>query len=703
MNASKSRKMEPSASPTNNETQPVESDARPRLALDQRTQLDPCDESTLTESDEALSPYLVPTLVSIANEGASLIPARRPRDQERKPPQSLTVEQILEWADAHRAATGHWPFEGSGAVAVEPLESWRAISHALSKGRRGLPGGSSLAKLLADHRGGSQLEDQPADRAEALRAWEEENFPVRGPRLRLKGRGPRPPLFIGKILAWADAHHARTGDWPRVMSGVVVDAPYDETWSAINAALYSGWRGLPMGSSLGKLLAEHRGARYEPAIPRLTQEQILEWADAHFAATGAWPVQTSGALQNTRRDTWKALSDALRVGRRGLPGGTTLARLLADKRGARNMHSWGKLDVRQILAWADAHRAATHKWPTFRCGPVLGAPGEAWHAIDSSLYQGWRGMPGGSSLAKLLAEHRGVEPEKRHPDLTVPQILAWADSHREKTGRWPSENSGRIIDATDESWQAITAALAKGSRGLPGGSSLARLLAEHRDARNPRGLPRLSLPRILAWADAHFAATGRWPSSNMKEVSGAPGERWSAINQALFKGMRGLSGGTSLAQLLSAHRQVERRILPLDRIRTWAELHLKATGAWPNACSGRVIGEPEESWSAIDGALRHGYRGLPGGTPLCKLFGRTLNPDARGIRPALTYEQIRAWADAFRAVHGRWPNRKSGPIPGAPGEKWVNIDAALHYGRRGLPAGSRLRLLTSQWECTTGT
>jgi hypothetical protein len=66
----------------------------------------------------------------------------------------------------------------------------------------------------------------------------------------------REPLTEAQILTWADAHHARTGKWPNLRSGRVADAP-DETWSAIDAALRRGHRGLPEGSSLSWLLAHH--------------------------------------------------------------------------------------------------------------------------------------------------------------------------------------------------------------------------------------------------------------------------------------------------------------------------------------------------------------------------------------------------------------------------------------------------------------
>jgi hypothetical protein len=73
-----------------------------------------------------------------------------------------------------------------------------------------------------------------------------------------RGRKPhRPPLTIERILAWADAHHARTGRRPSANSGLVVEAP-GTTWNAVNLALVLGLRGLPGGSSLTSLLNNHR-------------------------------------------------------------------------------------------------------------------------------------------------------------------------------------------------------------------------------------------------------------------------------------------------------------------------------------------------------------------------------------------------------------------------------------------------------------
>jgi hypothetical protein len=122
--------------------------------------------------------------------------------RKRRP---LTIRQILAWADENHARTGQWPRQCSGPVAAAPEESWSAIHTALYQGKRGLAGEDTLARLLARDRGATDA--------------------------RL-----RPPLTAGKILAWANAHQRKTGEWPGVLSGPIPGSA-GENWRAVTMAL----------------------------------------------------------------------------------------------------------------------------------------------------------------------------------------------------------------------------------------------------------------------------------------------------------------------------------------------------------------------------------------------------------------------------------------------------------------------------------
>jgi hypothetical protein len=138
------------------------------------------------------------------------------------------------------------------------------------------------------------------------------------------------------------------------------------------------------------------------------------------------------------------------------------------------------LTVRQVLAWADAHFAGTRRWPSSESGPVSGAPGETWRGINQALANGYRGLPGGSSLARLLTAERGKRHKGQLPRLAEGQILAWANLYYRRRGKWPTAASGPVADAPGETWAIINGALQQGHRGLPGRDTLARLLDRHR-------------------------------------------------------------------------------------------------------------------------------------------------------------------------------------------------------------------------------
>ena len=98
------------------------------------------------------------------------------------------------------------------------------------------------------------------------------------------------------------------------------------------------------------------------------------------------------------------------------------------------------------------------------------------------------------------------------PVLHIADVLRWADAHHDRTGKWPETKSGELFDAPNEKCANIDQALRMGFRGFVGGSSLARLLAKHRNNRNRKQLPKYSCRKILSWADAHHKETDSWPS-----------------------------------------------------------------------------------------------------------------------------------------------------------------------------------------------
>jgi hypothetical protein len=143
----------------------------------------------------------------------------------------------------------------------------------------------------------------------------------------------------------------------------------------------------------------------------------------------------------------------------------------------------------------------------------------------------------------------------RKARLTISQILAWAERHRERTGRWPTHAGGAIAGRRGETWATVNYALREGNRGLSGRTTLAQLLVNERGKafrRPPNRLP-LSLKAIVSWIEAYVDRTGQGPTRESGPVVEAPRESWRAIGGALLCGLRGLPKGFSLSFLVRHH------------------------------------------------------------------------------------------------------------------------------------------------------
>jgi hypothetical protein len=270
--------------------------------------------------------------------------------------------------------------------------------------------------------------------------------------------------------------------------------------------------------------------------------QILDWADAHYIATGRWPVRSSGPVIVVPDENWLNIDQALRVGVRGLPGGDSLVRLLSRTRGACGPAARTPLTEDRIIAWAREYQRAAGQWPDSTSGPVAGCPGETWAAVNGALRFGRRGLPGGETLYRLLARCCGFRHPTEMPALDVGKILNWADQHRLRTGDWPRPSDGAVVEAPDESWRAIDGALREGRRGLTGGASLARLLADCRGRRNKSCLPTLTTTQILRWAKAYHARTRGLAGSTVRRGARCPGRELAGAQFGPDSGAPGPAG-----------------------------------------------------------------------------------------------------------------------------------------------------------------
>lgn len=511
----------------------------------------------------------------------------------------------------------------------------------------------------------------------------------------------KPRLSIPTILKWADDHVRRRQRWPMDKSGLANPGePHPISWRKIDYSLRNGTRGLAGGLDLARLLEKERGKPLYFFRARLSNRQILDLALAHYQRTGKWPNKHMGAITGARDRTWSAINATLvkygdENGRR-----LSLAELLAKELGMRNPKKLPPLSVATVLAWADQHHRRTGVWPIRdKGGPVQGDPGETWSALDSSLRRGSRKLPACGGLAAFLDKYRNVRNVANQPRVTPSQILQWCDAHFRRTGQWPTAWSGPVFGLQNEQWMSINDALRFNRRGLRTRCTLAKFLIMHRGKRNVRHPPKLSISRILAWADAHYDCTGDWPSTTTGRIVDQPDEKWKRIDEVLRTGGRGLSGGTSLSKLLSSRRKrlyaCKGVSLRRNEILKWAAHYHELIGRLPTRDSGPVHGVLGETWNAIDAALRTGSRSLPGGSSLAGLL-KEYKPPYPECGRKLNERLILRWAGEFFKRVGYWPTRRSAYTDSSRREKWAIIDQSLVNGYRGLPGNSSLAKLINK-------
>lgn len=378
------------------------------------------------------------------------------------------------------------------------------------------------------------------------------------------------PLTEEMIESWVEEWKERTGDWPGHHSGEI-PGENGLTWNAIHQSLSGGYHGLPGGSTLSSFLTEHFGVRNRMNLPDLTIDTIVKWVSEWHKRERKYPTTESGEIPGSNGETWSAIAQALRNGIRGLPSDKSLPQLIAEHFGVRNATNKTDLTIDSIKRWVIDWYDMERTYPTLHSGVIPGTNGETWIVVDQGLRKGNRGLPGGSSLARLIAEHFGVRNATNPPKLAEVTIRHWVTDWSEQKGKWPNQKSGPIPDSGGETWKAVDTALRDGRRGLPGGSSLPKLIAQQFGRRNVSNLPKLTINIIKRWVEEWQKHKGCWPSKRSGEIPGSRGETWHAVNSAFIDGRRGLSSGSSLFKFIAEHFPDSRK--PTAKGRTAAPRH----------------------------------------------------------------------------------------------------------------------------------
>ncbi len=343
--------------------------------------------------------------------------------------------------------------------------------------------------------------------------------------------------------------------------------------------------------------------RWNNRAPKLDLELVKQSLLAHRQETGEW--LSSGKKSENKRYVLeygayaglinvKALDSALTRGQRGLVGGSSVTKLNIEISDEHNVdyNKRNDLDILLIKESLLAHRMETGEWlsnskKSANKGDkryVLEHGSYAGYitvtALDSALSQGLRSLVAGSSVAKLneeISDEKGLDYINvlEQEDLTVDFIKESLLAHYLETDEWLSVGK-RGEDGTVGSYtlqyghyagmpvSTLQSALYNGTRGLLGGSSIAKLNAEisneyRLDYINVHEQDDLDIELIKQSLLEYRQETGTWLT---KKTKGADGKgyvlehgpyagklRNTTLESNLGRGERGLSGGSSIFKL----------------------------------------------------------------------------------------------------------------------------------------------------------
>lgn len=397
---------------------------------------------------------------------------------------------------------------------------------------------------------------------------------------------PKSSLTEQYILDLGRVHFKTHGVWPNPKAGGPA-GDSGENWTALNAALRAGYRGLPGGSSLRKLFEEKKVL--------WTEEKVRGWAEAYFSENGAWPNVNSGQVSESPKHTWKAVSAALWTGAYGLPGGSSLRRFLNSG------INKDDLSIEEVKKWVSDYIKENGIAPTSNCGSIIGTK-ETWRTVYSAFERKNRGIPHSASWTEIVG--------RKWAQISIEKVKKWAQTYFDLNGKWPSSKSGRdgIDDDSGETWMSIISSLRSGCRGVRKKMSCIKELMTDEV---PPGRPgKLSMELIKTWADAFFAKNGYYPLTRSGPVDEAPGETWRNIEAAMRKGNRGLPKG-SLTEFLRGKKYD----LTIQQIKEWILIYEARFGKFPVVNNSVPLPEMKnDTWIILSRSLIMGNRGLPAGS-----------------------------------------------------------------------------------------
>lgn len=331
---------------------------------------------------------------------------------------------------------------------------------------------------------------------------------------------------LEQLRGWVKNHFNKTGKYPSKLSGNIEDT--NTNWNKISAYLNRNTKGL-VGY---KSLADYLFVEFGKINTFYTLNEVENWCNIFYTKNGKYPNCDSGDIEG-QNIKWSHINDYFRSGSRGLVGYKCLCDFLEKKCGKQNII----YSTSQINGWILKYFNENGKFPSSSSSDYIENENIRWSDINNYFRSNLRGLFGYTGLKNF------IDKEFNRQDIiyTIEQVKKWAQYHYNKTKKYPTVQSGLILEA-NVTWCTINGYFIHKSRGLVGYNSLSHFIKNEFNRT-------YNINQVKDWIVDFYDKNSKYPLCNSGNILGTD-MNWNKVNAYFRRQSRGLVGYESLSDFI---------------------------------------------------------------------------------------------------------------------------------------------------------
>lgn len=144
-----------------------------------------------------------------------------------------------------------------------------------------------------------------------------------------RGIDPKKVIDDLTILKWIDIFFEKYKKFPNPKTKNKIEEMKENTWAALDNALWRGNRGLKkLNGGLTKLISLNRDYEHNFNKSKLSINLITKWLLFEFSEKKKWPIVTKDNVLMSPGEKWRNVDVCMRIGARGLKKGNSVNKLL---------------------------------------------------------------------------------------------------------------------------------------------------------------------------------------------------------------------------------------------------------------------------------------------------------------------------------------------------------------------------------------